>query len=78
MVAAGRAHGECEAGAVCAGSVVALCGEEGQLGFASVVSLHGCEGSCDGLPSIMTKMVYFSRRIKQGCVTYFCRLRFLV
>ena len=30
------AHGEGEAGAVCAGSVVALCGEEGQLGFISV------------------------------------------
>lgn len=30
------AHGEREAGAVCAGSVVALCGEEGQLGFISV------------------------------------------
>lgn len=32
----GRAHREGEAGAVCAGSVVALCGEEGQLGFVSV------------------------------------------
>ena len=32
----GRAGGECESGAVCAGSVVALCGEEGQLGFVSV------------------------------------------
>lgn len=30
------AHGEREAGAVCAGSVVALCDEEGQLGFVSV------------------------------------------
>ena len=36
MVDAGGAHGECEAGAVCAGSVVALCGEEGKLGFVSV------------------------------------------
>lgn len=32
----GRAGGECESGAVCSGSVVALCGEEGQLGFVSV------------------------------------------
>lgn len=32
----GRAGGEGEAGAVCAGSVVALRGEEGQLGFVSV------------------------------------------
>ena len=31
-----RAHGEREAGAVCAGSVVALRGEEGKLGFISV------------------------------------------
>ena len=30
------AHCECESGAVCAGSVVALCGEEGQLCFVSV------------------------------------------
>lgn len=30
------AGGECESGAVCAGSVVALRGEEGQLGFISV------------------------------------------
>lgn len=41
----GRAGGEGEAGAVCAGSVVALRGEEGQLGFISA--------------RIMTKMVYF-------------------
>lgn len=41
------AGGEGESGAVCAGSVVALCGEEGQLGFVSA--------------RIMTKMVYFSR-----------------
>ena len=32
----GRAGGEGEAGAVGSGSVVALCGEEGQLGFVSV------------------------------------------
>lgn len=32
----GRACCEGESGAVCAGSVVALCGEEGQLGFVSV------------------------------------------
>lgn len=30
------AHGEGEAGAVCSGSVVALRGDEGQLGFVSV------------------------------------------
>lgn len=35
-------------------------------------------GSWVSFPSIMTKIVYFSQRIKQGCVTYFCRLRFLV
>ena len=29
-------HCDCESGAVCAGSVVALRGEEGQLGFVSV------------------------------------------
>lgn len=34
--ALGRAGGEGEAGAVGSGSVVALCGEEGQLGFVSV------------------------------------------
>ena len=36
VVAGDRAHCEGEAGAVCSGSVVALCGEEGQLGFVSV------------------------------------------
>lgn len=36
VAACAPAHGEGEAGAVCAGSVVALCGEEGQVGFVSV------------------------------------------
>ena len=36
MVTVGGARCECEAGAVGSGSVVALCGEEGQLGFVSV------------------------------------------
>lgn len=36
MVAVGGAHGEREPGSVVAVAVVALCGEEGQLGFISV------------------------------------------
>ena len=36
VAACASAGCEGEAGAVCAGSVVALCGEEGQLGFVSV------------------------------------------
>lgn len=47
-VVVGGAHCEGEAGAVCSGAVVALCGEEGQLGFVSA--------------RIMTKMVYFPTR----------------
>ena len=35
-VVVGGAHCEGEAGAVASGSVVALCGDEGQLGFVSV------------------------------------------
>lgn len=42
VVAGDRAHCEGEAGAVCSGAVVALCGEEGQLGFVSVDHDEDC------------------------------------
>lgn len=41
-VVVGGAHCEGEAGAVCSGAVVALCGDEGQLGFVSVDHDEDC------------------------------------